>query len=188
VAAAVVLSLVVVGLVVASRSSDDTTQSTDQSVPGTPTSTVIAERPVVPQETLYSVPGLTFGDLPEGSLDVARSPFDSLPDLQGTLKDLSGRTVLRAGSPYAVVLVYQFTERFTSMPGYQDAFFEGIGGFGTDHEEATVAGQRALYYKVGTTLDALVVLKGNVAVLVQGPQPTAHSRLESIGSGLLQNV
>ena len=182
-----VATLAVVGLLAASDSEPDGTS--DQVIRReSPTTTVVVDRPLIPAEALYAVSGLTFGPLPEGSLDVARSPFDSIPDLRGTLMDLSGRTVLRNGSPYAVVLVYQFTAKFTSIPGASHDFLKGISQFGTDHEDATVGSQPALHYKVGSSLDALAVLKGNVAVLVQGPQPTSHSRLEQIASGLLQNV
>jgi hypothetical protein len=188
VAAVVVVVLIAVALVVASGGSDDE----DEEVVGpnpTVTTTRVVDRPQIPAETLYSVPGYTFTELPSGTLEVARSPFDSVPELEGMLIDLSGRSVVRNGSPVGGALVYQFTSRFTSIPEHTEDFFAGFTGLAAESEDITVDGHPGVYYEVGrTTLVGVVVLKGNVAVLVQGPPSTPRSRLEQVASGLLQNV
>ena len=186
IAAGVLVLLVVAGGLVATRDDDSTDDGArpDPSV----TSTVAAERPLVTAESLYAVPGYTFTELAPGVLEAARRPFDSRPGLNGMLRDLSGRSVLREEIPFAGALVYQFSTRFTSVPDYQDQFFQGVTDVASSSAEITVDGLRGVYYEIGTTYVGVLVLKDNAAVLVQGPPSTSRSRLEQVASGVLANV
>lgn len=191
VAAVLVLALIVVGLVAMSGDDDEDEAGAPQASPTTQVTaaTTLAPAPtVIPESELYApLTGYTFGPLPEGVLGIARSPFESVPELRGMLDDLSGRLLQRSGAT-SVVLVYQFNDRFLSIPGATDDFLDGIAGIAAEAQPTTVAGHEGVYFVVGSSHAGVAVLDGDVAIMVQGPLGTPRPRLEQLAASFLARV
>ena len=191
VAAVLVVALIVVGLV--AMSGDDDDDATPSATPTTEvtTATTVApapSRPIIPESQLYApLAGYTFAPLPEGVLAIAQSPFDDVPELRGTLDNLSGRLVQRSGTT-SVVLIYQFNDRFLQIPGSTDDFLDGIVAIASEAEPTTVSGLEGVYFVVGQSHSGVAVLDGDVAIMVQGPLGTPQSRLEQLMASFLARV
>lgn len=186
VAAVLVVVLVAVGLVAMSGDDDDSPAAAPTTTQVAPTTTVAPARERIPESRLYApLTGYAFEALPEGMLEVARSPFEELPNLRGYLDDLSGRLVLRGGVNTAIVFVFQFNDRFLALPGGSDEFIDGITLVSSEVQPTTIAGLEGVYFVYGSSHAGVAVLDGNVAVLVQGPFSTPKSRLESLAASFL---
>jgi hypothetical protein len=143
----------------------------------------------VPAAQLYApLGGYSFEPLPAGTVAVARSPFDNIPELRGVLDDLSGRAIVRDGHTVAVVLVYQFHRSLGSSAGASREFLDGATTIASQREDITIAGNEGAYFVVGSSEQGIAVPLGNAAVIVQGPLGGDRAELESLTTAMVDRL
>jgi hypothetical protein len=147
-----------------------TTRDRDQ------TTTTVQEEPAsLPRlpEVFAPIPGYTYEDLPDSTLDGLAEQFMSDPDTAEAVDAADGKSVSKDGEPVGVIIAVGFDKKSAALPGVEEGFVSGATEDAVSKKTVRLSGEDVT---VGTDADGLFTfawLKGTIALVIIGDDEAA---------------
>ncbi len=165
---------------------EDTSRPPDTSTSTAATTTTAPERvfdPRHPEAALVPVPGYRYVELPPAALAEARAQFERQPEAKTYLMGFAGRSLTRGSEGEAVVLALGIDPRAASVPGFRQAFLDGVKEDSVSAEDLTLADEPAAFAMDADGTIYVSWVKGSLGLLLTGEE---RAHLEEIATVLIE--